>query len=136
MTIQELFDKLHPSETHPIVAQILTDGLHANITDLFTRLIKDAARCNSYSSDVYPNLRTIDESLRAYRPGQNFTPIFIGFRRHGVDGNGFILSRLELDLDGDIYKMSREYFALYSINVVPDKDITNWAVVVWNEYWM
>ena len=137
MTIQELYEKLRPSKTHSALAQMLSDGLSVNISDFFTRLIRDAARCNSYSSDVYYDLCAIDKAIKEYRIGREFTPIFVGFRRHGVDGNSFILSRIE----GDPYAVHREYFALYSVMVVPDtdpegKEIFGWYKVLFNEYWL
>lgn len=131
MTIQQLYEKMRPSRTHDTTGQILADGLSVNISDFFTRLIKDAARCNSYSSDIYYSLREIDEKVRSYRGIAPFEPIFVGFRRHGVDGNTFILSRL----DGNPYNASREYFALYSVNVIPE-DGGGWCKVLFNEYWM
>ena len=130
MTIQELYEKMRPSKSHDVQGQILADGISANISDFFTRLIKDAARCNSYSSDVYYDLRKIDDALRNYKSGEPFEPIFIGFRRHGVDGNSFILSRL----DGDYHRAYREYFALYSVMVEPDGE--GWVNVLLKEYWM
>ena len=130
MTIQELYEKLRPSKTTHANGQVLTTEFCVNLSDIFTRLIKDAARCNSYSSDVYYDLRKIDEEVHAYRNGAEFTPIFIGFRRHGVDGNTFILSRIE----ENPYNVHREYFALYSLTV--EQNDFGWATVVFNEYWM
>ena len=130
MTIRELYGKLRPSKTSTASAQILADTVSVNLSDMFTRLIKDAARCNSYSSDVYYSLSEIDNAVRNYRNFAEFEPIFIGFRRHGVDGNSFILSRIE----GDPYAVYREYFALYSV-AIEQKD-AGWATVVFNEYWM
>ena len=132
MTIQELYAKLTTSKTDTAHAQMLADGLSVNISDFFTRLIKDAARCNSYSSDVYYDLCAIDRAIKAFRPGQTFAPIFVGFRRHGVDGNSFVLCRV-----GDNpYNVYREYFALYSITVESGEDSPGWYNVVFNEYWM
>ena len=135
MTIQELYEKLRPSKTSTASAQILADTVSVNLSDMFTRLIRDAARCNSYSSDVFYSLTEIDEKIRNYHGkalsgAAQFEPIFIGFRRHGVDGNSFILSRIE----GNPYNVHREYFALYSV-AIEQKD-AGWATVVFNEYWM
>lgn len=134
MTIQELYAKLHPTTTEELSAQMLADGLSVNLSSFFTKLIKDAARCNSYSSDVFYDMQKIDTAMREYRPRQDFIPIFVGFRRHGVDGNSFILSRLENDMRGNVYALSHEYFALYSVNVKPDGE--GWYKVIINEYWM
>ena len=78
MTIQEL----RPSKTENVQGQVLADGLSVNISDIFTRLIKDAVRCNSYSSDVYYDLQKIEETVRNYRNFAEVEPIFIGFRNY------------------------------------------------------
>ena len=135
MTINELYAKLRASKEEIISSQLLSDGLSANLSSFFTKLIKDAARCNNYSSDIFYSLNTIYDAMKAFRPRQEFTPIFVGFRRHGVDGNSFILSRLENDLRGNVYSLGREYFALYSINV-EKSDGEGWYNVIIREYWM
>lgn len=132
MTIQELYAKMRPSKTETAHAQMLADGLSVNISDFFTQLIRDAARCNSYASDVYYDLCAIDRALKEYRTGQTFEPIFVGFRRHGVDGNSFILCRI----GENQYNAHQEYFALYSVMLEPDGDSGDWYNVVFNEYWM
>lgn len=133
MTIEKLYETLRPSKTETLTAQILADRMSVNLSTFFTTLIKDAARCNNYSSDVYYNLREIDEKVHDYRDMDLFTPIFIGFRRHGVDGNAFILSRITSAND-NVYIVHNEYFALYSIDV--QSDGAGWAKVIINEYWM
>lgn len=130
MTIQELYEKLCPSKTSTASAQILADTVSVNLSDMFTRLIRDAARCSSYSSDVFYSLTEIDNAVRNYRNFAEFEPIFIGFRRHGVDGNSFILSRIE----GNPYNVHREYFALYSVTI--EQKEPGWAEIIFNEYWM
>lgn len=130
MTIQQLYEKLHPSKTMTAHAQMLADGLSVSVSDIYTRLIKDAARCNSYSSDVFYDLQKIDRELHEFRPGSIFEPIFVGFRRHGVDGNSFILSRI----GENPYNTHQEYFALYSLTVEPDGE--GWYNVLFNEYYM
>lgn len=129
-SIRELYEKLRPSKTINMSGQILHTGLSVNLSDMFTRLIKDAARCNSYSSDVFYSLSEIDENIRNYRNFADFEPIFVGFRRHGVDGNSFILHRIE----HDPYAVHREYFALYAVAIKQNEH--GWAEVVFNEYWM
>lgn len=133
MTIQELYTKLRPSKTETLTAQILADRMSVNLSTFFTTLIKDAARCNSYSSDIYYDLREIDENVHAYRGTEEFTPLFIGFRRHGVDGSSIVLSRINCAND-NVYIVHNEYFALYSVNV--ERDGEGWAKVIINEYWM
>ena len=128
--IRELYETLRPSCTEHANGQVLACEFCVNLSDIFTRLIKDAARCNSYSSDIYYDLRKIDENVHNYRNNADFEPIFIGFRRHGVDGNTFILSRI----DGNPYAVHNEYFALYSVMI--EQNEPGWATVVFNEYWM
>lgn len=131
-SIRELYDTLRPSHTTHANGQVLTTEFCVNLSDIFTKLIKDAARCNSYSSDVYYDLQRIEETVRNYRNFAEVEPIFIGFRRHGVDGNTFILSRIE----GNPYAVHNEYFALYSVMIEQKQDEPGWATVVFNEYWM
>ena len=130
MTIQELYTKLRPTKTEEMSAQLLSDGLSVNFSDMFTTLIRDAARCNSYSSDVFYDLTTIYDAFKDFRANTVFQPIFVGFRRYGVDSNSFILSRI----GEDTYSLHREYFALYSVMVKPDS--CGWYKVLFNYYAM
>ena len=130
-SIRELYERLRPSKATHANGQVLADTFSVNISDIMTRLIKDAARCNSYSSDVFYSLQKIDETVRNYRNFAEVEPIFIGFRRHGVDGNSFVMCRI-----GDNpYNAYREYFALYSLTIEQKPDEFGWATLVFNEYW-
>lgn len=128
MTSRELYDKLSPCKTEKVMCQITDRGLNINTSDLFTRLIKDAARCNRYSSDVYYSLVEIDDAFYYYDPEKPIEPIWIAFRKDGVDHTSFVLSRI----DDDKYKIYREYFALYS--VVVENDEHGFVNVYFNEY--
>lgn len=117
MTSQELYNKIKPSEVHYYFAQLLSDGLNVNLNDIFTPLIKDAARCNGYNSDIYYDMIAIDEAMKSYRAGQEFEPMWIGFRKLGVDGTAFVLLRIS---DNNTYAdLSANYFALYSLTLKP-----------------
>ena len=132
MTSQELFNKMRPSRQHKYTARLLSDGLNLNLSDIFCPLIKDAARCNSYASDVFYDLKNIEKRMEEYKEDEPFEPIWIGFRRHGVDGTGYVLGRAE---DESMYgTMSHNYFALYSITV--ENDEYGFKNVILSEYWM
>lgn len=130
MTSKELYQLLKPDVQETIQAQLLSDGLNANVSSFYTRLIKDAARCNKYSCDVFYDIEGIEKALRNYKPGNEFKPIWIGFRKYGVDGTAYVVSHAE---DG-LHILHREYFALYSMNI--ESFDSGWANIVINEYWM
>lgn len=132
MTSQELFNKMRPSTQKEFLAQLLTDGLNLNLSDIFCPLVKDAARCNSYQSDIYYDMVNIHKRLKEYKEGDEFEPIWVGFRKHGVDGTGYVLARTE---EPSMYgSTEHNYFALYSITL--KKDSPGWYYVVLSEYWM
>ena len=133
MTSKELFEKLKPSEQKVYLAQYNARGLDFNTSDMFSRLIKDAARCNNYNSDIYYDLSYIDDRLKHFEPAEDFEPIWIGFRKMGVDCTSFVLTRVN---DESMYgSLSNNYFALYSISVERD-NTDNFHVVWFNEYYV
>ena len=106
-------------------AQAVCGRLEANMSDAFTQLIREAAKCHSYSSDVIYDIGSVNDMLEHFNPGKypndgshddDLPVIAFGFRKLGVDGNAFILSRL----DGNCYNIEREYFAMYFIEVKRD----------------
>ncbi len=130
-TSEKLLEKLKPNSKKVYLAQSLVDGLMVNTADMFTILIKEAARCNDYSSDVFYDLQRIATSFKEFV--NVFTPVWIGFRRHGVDGTEFVLSRIKeyKDVYDCIYK---EYFALYSVHVEQDAACNDFYNVVFSKY--
>lgn len=131
-TARKLYKELVPIQIDKYNAQMTERGLNVNISDFFSTLIKDAARCNGYQSDVYFTMREIDKRLKDYRPLDEFEPIFIGFRKMGVDGNGYVLSRINDTNVSMRITLSREYFALYSIAL--EEDIPGWYNVIFSKY--
>lgn len=130
MTSKNLFEKMKPSEQHIYLAQLNSHGLEFNQSDLFSRLIKDAARCNGYNSDIYYDMKYIDERMQEYNPDDEFEPIWIGFRKLGVDCTSFVLCRVA---DESVYgSLSSNYFALYCISI--DGKEPGWYNVILNEY--
>lgn len=132
MTSKELFEKMRPSNTQVYLAQYNSNGLDFNTSDMFSRLIKDAARCNNYNSDIYYDLCYIDKAMREFNPAEETEPIWIGFRKMGVDCTNFVLCRCG---DDQVYgHMSTNYFALYSISI--DKEEHGFYSVALNEYYV
>jgi len=132
MTSRELYEKVRPHEVHYLLAQMNHDGLNVNISDIFSDMVKDAARCNNYNSDVYYDMCAIDDALKNYNPEESFDPIWIGFRKMGVDGTSYVLLRAEEDKSWPQMALSKNYFALYSLDVREKSDgLYN---VVWSEY--
>ena len=121
MTSKELYEKLVPSEEKTYKYAYLSDhGLEINLESMFSGFIKDAARCNSYNSDVYYDIHHIKETLREFNPESEFEPIWIGFRKMGVDGTSYVLCNAENDYPR--VNLSSNYFALYSVNIVHEED--------------
>ena len=129
MTVNDLIQRLHCSKSEKYTGQILADGVSVNLSGFYTQLIKDAARCNSYSSDIVYSINEINEKLKEYPKTRTFESVWIGFRKHGVDHGSFVLSHVE----DDPYKVYSEYFALYSVEVEPDG--YGFVQVVIKEYW-
>jgi len=132
LTSLDLYKTLNPSVTEVKEhVQVLADGISCNLSDFYTKLIKDAARCNRYSSDIVFDINEINEKLKTYRNGREFEPVWIGFRRHGVDGTSYVVSAITEQPDLQPYQ---RYFALYSV-MVEDGD-PGWCKIIINEYWM
>lgn len=132
MTSVELFNKIKPSEQYIYLAQATDKGLDLNSSDIFSRLIKDAARCNHYNSDIYYDLCFIDNRFKEFNPIEGFEPIWIGFRKMGVDCTSFVLCRCD---DESTYgSLSNNYFALYSISVDKENCRNDFYSVKLNEY--
>ena len=117
--------KLYPASTMQETAQLLNDGLSVNMSSIYTKLIKDAARCNAYSSDILISVAALNEKLRSFNARTEWTPEIFGFRKMGVDHRSFVEARCEKP--GDAYQ---EYFALYSIDVKPSEYMGFYDVIM------
>lgn len=64
-----------------------------NLSSILTRLIKLAGKiCDSYASDLFIDWNIVERNLKNYEfDGGKF---LFGFRTMGVDGNTYVLSRL------------------------------------------
>lgn len=103
------------NERKSYLAQLTESGLVFNTSELYSILIKEAARCNSYNSDILYDIETIESRFHTYS-GKEFEPIFIGFRKLGVDGTNYVILRLK-DYDNPRDGLVKEYFAFYSITL-------------------
>lgn len=131
MTSKELYNKLKSHKTETLTAQLLQNGLSVNMSSFYTKLIKDAARCSNYSSDVVYDIQGINKRLENFNPEEDYEPIWIGFRRQGVDHAGYILSRI--DGLGSTLPLWNTYFALYSVTIEHDEG--EFYKILLNEYW-
>lgn len=133
LTSEELYERIKTDNTTKFMAQYMPGlGLNVNMVDAFNRLIKDAARCNAYNSDVYYDIKSINEMLENFKPEEIPEPIWIGFRRMGVDGTSYVLCNADKQMP--YLTLSRNYFALYCITVVPT-EYGNYNII-FSEYGM
>lgn len=93
--------------------------LSCNMSGIYSELIKQAARCNRYNSDVIYDIQSIDKAMETWT-GEK-TLFAIGFRRDGVDGNSYIKSRLENDCR-NVWDIHKYYFALYFVEIQADAE--------------
>ena len=129
-TMTDLFNKLTPMSVDVYTAQRVDDALSVNYSSIFCKLIKDAARCNNYQSDIFYTLKDIYDRLSDFNPETNpeiLNPIWVGFRKMGVDSNSFIYCRIA---EGDrLSALYQEYFALYCVRIENDQD--DWRLVMY-----
>lgn len=126
MTITEIISKLHVVGTITESARWsdYENKIDVNMSTIYTKLIKDAARCNAFSSDLLYDIQTFEDRLKTCEPGA----IYLGFRKMGVDGENFIVSRC--NNGASVYS---EYFALYKLELCPDEENTGlgyWKVIL------
>lgn len=130
MTSKELYEKLRPSVSETENVQVVGGRINYNTSSFYTKLIREAARCNAYSSDVIYNINGMTEAMQNFDPKAGPVIIWFGFRRHGVDHDSFILSRI----GEDVYNVHQNYFALYSVKI--EVESPGYADITFNEYWM
>ena len=130
MTSKELYEKLKPSVSKTENVQAIGGRINYNTSSFCTKLIKEAARCNAYSSDVVYNINGMTEAMRNFDPKADPVIIWFGFRRHGVDHDSYILSKI----GEDVYNVYHDYFALYSVKI--EAESPGYVDITFNEYWM
>lgn len=95
-------EKIEAQGQHIVRGGKVTNNV--NMSSIWTALIKEAARCESYASDVLLDIDSVREKLEAENP-VDFTYYF-GFRDNGVDHEQFIRNR-----------KSDEYRIIMALNV-------------------
>ncbi len=103
-----------------------------NMSIIFTELIKQAARCETYSSDICYEIQEIMNGISGITPpetilgknGEGKTYMF-GFRDWGVDHDNFIKSRMKNQTDPLF-----TYRRIYLLRFEPDPDCEGF-VNVW-----
>ena len=88
-----------------------------NWTSIGTLLIKEAAKCENFASDI---LIDCTDTLTTIAEEKEFSEDFyFGFRKNGVDHKEFVISRLGENLTNAYVK--DVYFALYRLNVTKER---------------
>lgn len=114
-----------------VSAQFVAGRLEANMSSAYTQFIREAAKCHDYASDVIYDIGSINDMMERFNPGDypndgsrddQLPVIALGFRKMGVDGNHFMLSRL----NGNCYNIDKEYFAVYFVEVRRDGNSQDW----------
>lgn len=114
--IMRYFDTRMAHYSNTQSAQFVNGSLSVNLSSEYTQFIREAARCNRYASDVIYDIEAINRKLDEFNG--NSCIFALGFRKDGVDGNGFILSRCE----GNCYNVYKNYFAIYFVEIKEDVD--------------
>ena len=70
--------------------------VNINMSSIYTALIKEAARCDNYASDVLYDIKHVEEEL--YENMKETSRVFFGFRDMGVDHKDYIRWHIEDDL--------------------------------------
>lgn len=106
--------------------------LNVNLSSEFSELIRQAARCNRYGSDLIYDINNVNDAMETWT-GEKTLFVF-GFRRDGVDGNSFVLSRMNNERDlFDVYKL---YFAIYFMEIKRDDEYNSFYKVVTDGYYL
>ena len=87
-----------------------------NWSSIATILIKEAGKCASYSSDIFYDLKSVEETLNECKDNS----FMFGFRDMGVDHKDFVSIRLE-----DQLKMTNVYRKLYKLSITFDKEFNS-----------
>lgn len=84
-----------------------------NVSSILTKLIKEAALCEAYSSDLFISWKEVEEYMK--KPVLTPKIFLFGFRETGVDHNAFVISR--------VAKGTADYRALYALEAIPAEGI-------------
>jgi len=107
--------------------------MEVNLSSEFSELIRQAARCNRYSSDIIYDIGNVNDAMEKWTGKK--TLFVMGFRRDGVDGNSFVLSRVNNECK-EIYNIHNLYFAIFFMEVKEDEGYTDFYKVVTDGYYL
>lgn len=103
-------------------------GLSINLSSSYSVLIKEAAECVSYASDVLIDVVLIQDVLSQRTDGS--CTFWFGFRRCGVDHDVFIANRIG---DGTDREIAAEYRCIYRLDIERSgADISTALAKVWD----
>ena len=94
-----------------------------NTSSILSHLIREAGRlCDNYASDLFYDWKSFEESLEFPDPAENVR--LFGLRESGIDGNNYIVSRM--NHAPECYSLSHYYRAIYAVEIiiVNDGDMT------------
>ena len=96
-----LNNTLAARQTDTACGQILVNGINEtadiNLSSMLSTLIKEAAKCKTYASDLFISWESIMKRLdKPIIPLSNILPFteYFGFRENGVDNNFGIYTKL------------------------------------------
>jgi hypothetical protein len=87
MTINEL-----ENMKKKLIAEDRSQAGYNNLSGINSKLIKEAAKCKMYASDVIYEIEYLKIALKELKPGKDYIS-YLGYRELGVDGTDFILCR-------------------------------------------
>ena len=103
------------------------NGIDINMSDVYSAMIKEAAKCNYYASDLIYDIEAINDRLKHFDifDEDSYSPILVACRKSGVDGNSFILSRVENASRNCAYVICfpEEYFSVFAVTFEKSEDI-------------
>lgn len=110
-----------------IQARVTANGIDVNLSSSFTAMIKEAAKCNRFSSDLIYDIQIINSRLNFFDlfDDECYSPILIACRKDGVDGNEFITSRVENASRNCAYAICfpESYFSVFAVTFEKSEDI-------------
>lgn len=107
--------------------------MEVNLSSEFSELIRQATRCNRFSDDIIYGIENVKDAMETWTGEKRL--FAFGFRRDGVDGNSFVLSRVNNECE-KLYKIHDKYFAIYFVEVKEDEGYTDFYKVVTDGYYL
>lgn len=94
-------------------------GYSINHSGILTRLIQEAGRfCERFASDLFLDWKSVEKWIENAERGDSTVYLF-GFRRDGVDGNSFIMSRYN---GGGYAYPEKEYRSMWRLDIETNGD--------------